>query len=222
MGIYAGVNGVVRQIEGLDIGRQNLINHMNVCKAGVGGVVRDLMGLLEQVSYVLIEPDTVLTYEVNSNGTIADGGVYEYGLDAINKYGSVSITDNQIQVTCSTRRRCIELMSEFYVVYKDGHRTPFRTVLNQFSNASFTLSVTGYEYFNNDGWYFNHCLGTPVLDAYVSGSETKTITITEAGSNISDIEASMKYGGTCRSRQTFNSLTINGQKVPIKIISELS
>lgn len=222
MGIYAGVDGVVREVQNMEVGRSYVVRHSQIWKAGVDGVVRDLMPLTDQIDHILVAPTYIYTYTINSSGEYVSTDGYD--LETATKYGSVTIdtTNKYVQVQCTTALKEILLLSSIYVVYKDGHRSGFYDVINKETDNGFSMKVTAYEYFSTTGWYYSYCLGQPVKSDYVSGSETTTATITTASGYYSEVMAALRYSGTVRSRQTFTTITINGISFPVKISNELS
>ena len=134
---------------------------------------------------------------------------------------SISFGTNSVQVTCTTAKKRIFINYFIYIVFKDGSIVYLDDIFD--TGASYTLTVTGYEYFSTDGWYQNVCLGDPVIEGYVSSSDTKTTTFTDLQNQTSGyLSTALKYSGTSRSRQTFNSIRINGQNIPITVVNNLT
>ena len=217
MGVFAGVDGVVREMSYIDAGRAG-VHHIPEGWAGVDGVARQFFAVSE-IDHIEIDVNNVTTYTCDADRNIqsTDG----YDLATANQYGSISVTDTQIQVTCTTKYKWIEIDYTVNVVFKDGHSTTLYKLCTA-TSAIFTLSVTGYQYFSNDGGYVNYCLGNAVLEDYVSGSASATKTLATATASYGELAAIMQSSGTCRSRQTFNSAQIDGKQYDIVIINNLT
>lgn len=221
MAIYAGVGGVVRELDSVDVGRSSVVRHAYTWKAGVGGVVRTIKDITDQIDYVVAVADDIFVDTIDSDGNSTNNEGYD--LETANKYGSITVTDSYIQTKTTTAKKQIRVDYTVYVVFKDGHRERLYEIINNSAGEnSFSLSVTAYISFNDDGFYYTNCLGTTLKTDYVSGSESKTVAVTVATSYYGIIQGAMRDSGTCISRQTFNSITINGKSFSIKAISELS
>lgn len=217
MGVFSGVDGVVREMNCIDVGRGG-VHHTSEGWAEVDGVTRQFAAVSD-IDHVEIDVGSVSTYTYDADGNMqsTDG----FDLATANQYGAVTISSNQIQVTCSTRYKLIQVVYNVIVVFKDGHRTSLYN-LYRASSVTFALSVTGYEYFSNDGAYVNECMSNPILETYVDGSASATKTLSTAISPSGSLAALMLSSGTCHSRQTFNSIQINGTEYDIVIVNNLT
>lgn len=217
MGVFAGVDGVVREMSYIDAGRAG-VHHIPEGWAGVDGVTRQFFAVSE-IDHIEIDVNAVTTFTCDADRNIqsTDG----YDLATANQYGTITISSTQIQVTCTTKYKWIEIGYTVNVVFKDGHSTTLYKLCSA-TSAIFALSVTGYQYFSNDGGYINYCLGNVVLEDYVSGSTSATKTLSTATASFGQLAAIMQSSGTCRSRQTFNSIQINGTQYDIVIVNNLT
>lgn len=220
MGIYAGVDGVVRQINSLDAGRSYSVYHTHSYKAGVEGVVRDLTDVVSQIDHLEISFEWVYTATIDTNG---DWVEYDgYDLATANANGKIEIASNYIYVYCYKALKSINAEAYFYIVFKDGHKVSFRELLNDAPGLNFQLTVYAYEYFSTTGWYRNYCLGTAIIDAYVSGSRSARKYLTAADGNYADLYSALRYNGTTYAHQKYEAFTINGVSIPIKVVNNLS
>ena len=147
---------------------------------------------------------------------------FNLSVATLNRYGSIAFGTNSVQVTCTTAKKRIFLNYFIYAVFKDGLKAYLDDLLAT-GGVTYTLSVTGYEYFTTDGWYQNVCLGDSVIEGYVSSSDMKTTTFTDIQNQTSGyFSTALKYSGTSRSKQTFNSIRINGQNIPITLVNNLT
>lgn len=222
MGIYAGVDGVVRQINSLDTGRYYSVYHTHSYKAGVSGVVRDLMDITSQIDHLEISFEYVYTATIDTDGgwVSYDG----YDLATANANGNISIdsSNNSIYVYCYKGLKSIEVWGYFNIVFKDGHKASFTELLNDAPGLTFQLTVYAYEYFNTTGWYINYCLGTAMIDAYVSGSRSARKYLTTASGNYTELYSALRYNGRTYAHQKYEAFTINGVSIPIKVVNNLS
>ena len=220
MAIYTGVDGVMRGLKGVSIRQSYTDNEIPVMKCGVEGVVRDLLNIADMIDHAEIRLSYVMVDKVDSNGEYED---FEgSGLTVFRQYGELEVGSNYVQITCTTSRKQLYLSYDIRVVYKDGAKAYLGDVLGN-AGATYTLSVTGYEYFSTDGWYKNYCLGREVISGYVSGSGSNTVSFTDVlGQTGGFMTTALKYSGTSRSKQTFNNIRINGINVPITILNEIS
>ena len=223
MAIYTGIDGVVREVNSLEVGKDSVVRHCHSWKAGIDEVARDLIDITPQINNILVVPKEVIVYtRIPGDDLSYDELIYEgSGLEEVNKYGELLITDNSVQVTCNKANKRIELISYIFVELKDGHRILLYDLASNSQVNSFSLKVRGFESFSDDGWYVNECLGNSVMDYHVSGSSDKTVILTSATQEYSLLVASMRDSGVCSSVQTFYSSYINGQEFKVKIKSEL-
>lgn len=220
MGIYSGVNGVVRELNSLDAGRYYSVYHTHSYKAGVSGVVRDLMDITSQIDHLEISFEDVYTATIDTDG---DWVSYDgYDLATANANGKVTIESNYIYVYCYKALKSVNVYGYFNIVFKDGHRTSFTELLNDAPGLTFQLTVYAYEYFSTTGWYVNYCLGTAMLDVYVSGSRSARKYLTAASGNYVDLYSALRYNGTTYAHQKYEAFTINGVSIPIKVVNNLS
>lgn len=222
MAIYTGVDGVVREIENVDIGYYGRAGHLAIMKAGIDGVNRDLLDVTSQIQGLEIDVSYINVYTVDSNGNwTEDNG---NSLEIANKYGSVKVTSNSITVTCTTRYKVLDLTYYVYVVYKDGHKEMLSDLMDKVkSEKDFSLKVYGYEYFRNDGKYINVCMGVKVLENYVNNSASKTMTITNSdyGGSYGWLMAERDESGTTTSQIEFQKFTFDGKSFPITVANNL-
>lgn len=220
MGIYAGVDGVVRQINSLDAGRSYSVYHTHSYKAGVSGVVRDLTDVVSQIDHLEISFENVYTSTLDTDGSWKsyDG----YDLATANANGKVTIESNYIYVYCYKSLKSVEVWGYFRIVFKDGHKVSFRELINDAPGLTFQLTVYAYEYFSTTGWYINYCLGTAMIDAYVSGSRSARKYLTTVTSDYAELYSALRYNGTTYAHQKYEAFTINGVSIPIKVVNNLS
>ena len=220
MAIYTGVDGVMRELKGVAAAVSFVSYEMPVMKCGVGGVVRDLLNITDRIDHVEVSNFHVYVDTLNIDGDYVS--VDGEDLATLNRYGSISFGTNSVQITCTTAKKRIFITYFIYVVFKDGLKTYLDDLL-AIGGVTYTLSVTGYEYFTTDGWYQNVCLGDPVIEGYVSSSDTKTTTFTDLQDQTSGyLSTALKYSGTSRSKQTFNSIRINGKSIPVTVVNNLT
>ena len=220
MSIHIGANGVVRALKAIDVGHHWGIYGTAVVKCGIDGVVRNLLDFADTIDHIEIELNSISVDTINTDGEYVstDGD----DLSTLNKYGSISVGTNNVQISCTTAKKQIYISYWIFVVYKDGVKAYLSNLLDT-NGITYTLSVTGYEYFSTDGWYQSFCLGSEVISGHVSSSNTKTTTYTDVENQTSGwLMTSLKYSGTSRSKQTFNSITINGKSFPITVVNNLT
>ena len=224
MGIYAGVNGVVRQINSLDAGRYYSVYHTHSYKAGVSGVVRDLTDITSQIDHIEISVENIYTDTIDTNGdwVSSDG----YDLETANKYGKVEVdTSNKwVRVWCYTALKEIYAYSYIYVVFKDGHKVGFGDLISSAPGTTFQFQVYGYVYFSTTGWYNSICLGEGIVENYVSGSKSarKYLTSVSSYNDYAYVLGALRYNGRVYSQLTFEKMTINGTVFPIVLVNNLS
>ena len=220
MAIYTGVDGVMRELKGVAAAVSYVSYEIPVMKCGVDGVVRDLLNIADRIDHVEIRLNSVSVDTIDSNcDYVSNDGT---DMAAVNRYGSLEVGSNSIQITCTTGKKRMFLNYWINIVYKDGISTALSSII-QNAGATYTLSVTGYVYFSTSGWYQNVCLDNEVVTGYVSSSKTNTISITDVSGQTSGyISAALEYSGTSRSKQTFNSIYINGKSIPITVVNNLS
>lgn len=222
MAIYTDADGVVREIEHIDLGYYGTTKHVPTMKAGINGVNRDLLDVTSQIQGLEIDALYIDVYTVDSNGDWAeDNG---NSLEIANEYGSVKVTSNSITVTCTTRYKVLDLTYYVYVVYKDGHKEMLANLMdNVKSEKDFSLKVYGYEYFRNEGKYINICMGVAVLKNYVNNSASKTMTITNSdyGGSYGWLMAERNESGTTTSQIEFQKFTFDGKSFPITVVNNL-
>lgn len=222
MGIYAGVDGVVRQINSLDAGRYYSVYHTHSYKAGVSGVVRDLTDITSQIDHIEIRVEYIYTSTIDTEGSwVSTDG---YDLATANKYGKVEIntSNKMVRIWCYTGLKEIYAYSYVYVVFKDGHETSFGELINDAPGTTFQFQVYGYVYSSTTGWYNNNCFGSPVVDGYVRGSASARKYLTSVSGDYSYILAGLRYNGSTYSQHTFEKMTINGTEFPIVLVNNLS
>ena len=220
MAIYTGIDGVVRSLKGVAVGNSGMICEVPMMKCGIDGVVRNLLSFTDNIDHVEVSDFHIYVDTLNTDGE--DVSTDGEDLATLNRYGSIAFGTNSVQVTCTTARKRIFITYFIYAVFKDGLKAYLDDLLAT-GGVTYTLSVTGYEYFTTDGWYQNVCLGSPVIEGYVSSSDTKTTTFTDIQNQTSGyLSTALKYSGTSRSKQTFNSIRINGQNIPITLVNNLT
>ena len=220
MSIHIGVGGVVRQIKGLAMGHHWGVYETFIVKCGIDGVVRNLIDITDIIDHIEVSSMNVSVITIDADGEYVSTDGED--LTTVNRYGSISFGTNSVQVTCTTARKRIFISYLIYVVFKDGLHAYLDDIIST-GGVTYTLSVTGYEYFTIDGWYQNVCLGDEVLSGYVTSSNSKTTIFKDVQNQTSGyISAALKFSGTSRSSQTFNSIIVNGKSFPVTVVNNLT
>lgn len=229
MAIYAGIDGVSREIKQFETSRWSENRIAYSWKAGINGVVRPLNDIAENIDYVEINPRRIETYKIDSDGDRTDDATLGYSLETANKYGKVDIDDDSICVYSYNNGVEILLESDFYIVFKDGTRVELRDIAKETELFSFNLKVYTKMWITNSssnkGFYRTWCLGTQLYSAYYTDSASVSTNITEIkdNKNYSLISAAKKSGsGRTYTLQRFDKFTINGKSYSIKIRSTLT
>ena len=219
MAIYTGIDGVVRSLKGVVEGDSGMVSEVPVMKCGIEGVVRNLLSFTDNIDHVEVSDFHVYVDTLNYDGEYVSTDGED--LATLKRYGSISFGTNSVQVTCSTVRKRIYITYFIYIVYKDGSIVYLDDIFG--AGASYALTVTGYEYFNTDGWYHNCCLGSEVVTGHVSSSSTNTVVFRDVQLQTGGyLSAAVKSSGNNQSKQTFNSIRINGQNIPITVVNNLT
>ncbi|MBQ3426548.1 MAG: hypothetical protein IJH37_05310 [Clostridia bacterium] len=220
MSIHIGAEGVVRQLKGLAFGHRLGVYETFIVKCGINGVVRNLIDISDIIDHAEVSVNTISVNTVNSDGEdISKDGD---DLTTLNRYGSISFGTNNVQLTCTTAKKRLFIRYTIYVVFKDGLKAYLDDIIST-GGVTYTLSVTGYEYFSNSGWYQNVCLDNEVITGYVSSSRTESAILTDVKNQTDGyISSALEYSGTCTSRQTFNSITVNGTSFPVTVVNNLT
>ena len=221
--IVLGKDDAVQTVQGIDVGRAGKIHHVAEVYACVDGEIVQVVDVLDEIDHFEISLEYVYVYTMTSK---SDGG-YDYlvlgrDLAAVNEVGSITVTENSVQVNVTTSLRCIDLNCYIYAVYRDGHKTKIHNVTNF---EMFKFNVGYYVYFSGNGGYVNEFLGTQVKEGHVSGSSSGTVDIsTDASSSAytAFLSTERRASGTTRNRQTFNSCTAGGKTIPIVVVDRLS
>lgn len=220
MGAFVGVNAVVRQVKTVDASPTSTVRHIPEGDVGINGVTRRCWDLWDSLDHIEVDLRQVSVRTIDSSGGIVSTDGYD--LATLNKYGSITMGSNWVQVQSVTRMKELQLDYQMYGVFNDGHKTELRMLLISGPLASLLLSVTGYQYFNCTGWYLNLCMGAQILSDYVTDSASKTLEITNPSANHGQLMAAQTTSGTVRSKQTFNRATINGRSIPVVMKNNLN
>lgn len=222
MAIYAGVEGVTKELDYVDASRYGTSRHLPMVKVGIDGVMRNLLDVTSQIKCLEIDVYYIQTYTIDSDEKFvsSDG----YSVATANKYGTITIGSNSITVSNTTYLKCIDLMYRVNIVFNDGHKSQLHELMNSNKEEiSFSFTVYGYEYFRRDGAYINNCMGVAILEDYVNNSASKTVTITNesAKSSYGELFTQRNQSGTTTSQQIFNSFVLNGVSFPITVVNNL-
>lgn len=222
MAIVIGQDGVVRELQGVDAGKSYTRYHAAENYACMDGVVRQVTDVLDEIDRIEISIENVNVYQLEADA----GGSYSYTLIGssmadVNAVGSITVTENSVQVNTTTALRDIDLSGYVYVVYRDGHKTFIRNVREL---ETLTFQVGYYLYFNRNGGYNTSFLGNMLKEGYVSGSASGTVTVsTESLVDYTIFLGSELYtSGTQRNRQTYTSCTAGGKTIPIAVVNRLT
>lgn len=227
MAIYTGVDGVVRQLEHVDASNYATMRHTPVIKAGIDGVSRDLLSVTEQVERLEFRLQYARIYKIDSSGVQIEDGVLGESLEVLKKYGSLSVSNNEITLNCNCGGKEIRVYGEAYIIFNDGHEDCIyrESILDEEYGNDFSLKVYSYMYCSrgDTGWWRNECLGKKLGPDYVNGSYSNTFTVTDTndyfwGVNIS---SGLNSNGTFTVQQTFQKFILNGTSFPITVVNNI-
>lgn len=220
MGIYNGIDGVVRQTSEIHSQLGSVQYHISSGHAGIDNVNRQVY-YDNNIKDILIDVQNVTVYDfdtsVSENPPLT---LFGSGLSTANQYGNVNVGSNYVQVSCHTSGKYIYVSGSVFIRFNDDHRTYIHLFANQ-SGLPIQFSVThnascgsGYIIFLNE--IFN---ARPLVSFWDSGSQTYTHT------EFPNSNVSIAFGSRSTSGQTsqyYNSCTINGINYPITVVNSLT
>lgn len=211
MGMYCGIDGVVRNVAGTDSGIKGVVRHMHGGYAGVNGVMRSFLEVLDQIDHVEGFASEIIACKMveENNGWYTER--IGAGIDAVNSVGKVTIQNNGISFSCSQNERSVMAIFYFYIVFSDGHKEKFEKF---YSNTMEPIQLN-VSYFNRTEDYADNSLfGKPLTDA---GSHTKDVSFDPANYPFaaSSVGAICLYNKSQECSQTYNYATIGGRTFPV-------
>jgi len=215
MSIYIGCNGVTRNAAHADCGFHRL-RHVGGSFAGINGVVRKARNILDDINYINVKFTECLL------GDGALNNMKSSSRSECEKYGSISISGNCARVYVSSSNRSIQIYSNMFVVFNDGHKVDLKDIIIRGLNLSCSISVS-YYIAGNEGYFVTSVYDASLYnDKYyesISGSRSiNTIPSTAWGSTIGAGKCS-SYSMTCE--QTYNSITIDGRSFSMRVENAL-
>lgn len=195
MTAYMGVNGVVRTLRAIDIGKGTYPDHIDTCLVGVNGVWRKAMtihDIIDHVELIVTSKDSGMSYSVSSNGFTANG----YN---VSEMGSVT--------------------ARFAIILKDGHDIFQWLSVSQYllKHYTFTLNAQLYVYCGSHSGTINSfdiCGNGEGLNfSGSSSSKTETYAIKKWGLCL---EAER-----CNVSVSINNFHIDGINYPIKVVDKI-
>lgn len=228
MGIYAGINGVVRSVPSSDTAVSGVIRHVTRITAGVSGVVKSVLQVLDQIDRFEVELKRVSVWDISGESLIHEDPTLT--LEQLNAFGTLTITDTSIRVIGGkVKGKFVDAQPLLICVFSDGHRSDLRALGNakEFSPTDFQFPISYYISFssNGNGRYTCDALGQQVKGGYVSGSSrgTTTVSPTDSWWNSFSIGAGRTSGsGSQTSEQSYSNITILGKSFPVKVRNSLS
>lgn len=222
MAEYIGVDGVTRELSGMDCGVYGKMQHTTELCFGVDGVVRKSGSWVDTLERFEVTVSTIRTDKIDAN----DNTVETIGTDlqTANQYGAVSFTNDSIEITCNRSPYEIVVIAQVWAVFKDGHKVRLRSLRQDTAPISF--SVHGEVSFNLQlGFYAQIFCGTSIISGHITTGQTADVTVVvEVNSRQDDevvISAGVYSGSYWRTKQQYRNATVNGKTFPVVVVNSI-
>lgn len=230
MGVYAGVNNVLRKVTQHRAGVNGAVRTVQWGFCGINGARRQVFGPLEDLAAIEIRVSDGTNYDIDSAGTTSNP-VYFSSLSDANRYALVSIFNNSISVQCSITGKAVCLTPNVYAVFADGHEVliDYLSVNSAKYGAAISWPVNYYVSVTSNtsgrvyGTQWTWCCGTNLQSSYFENSASGTVTLNTLNQFGISIGAGVTSGsGRQYTQMTFNQITIDGRTIPVRVISQLT
>ena len=219
MGLYVGVDGVIRQGH-LNAGVGGVARNVDILDAGVGGAVRKVYGTTDQIVRVIADVYRVVQFGMPNRATVDSSIVYADGIANVrNSNGDFSYGSDYIYVSDSRSAAAVFAYWNTYIEYADGHRTPLARPYSKegvaiTANSTWKVNRSSGISIGSHGQWFGHVTSNDI--DYMGG--TWIIDYEGRGAD-GGIKAGVVSGyyGTCSARITFNKMTIGGVDYPVVV-----
>lgn len=231
MGIYAGVNGVVRQVTQPRAGVNGAVRTVSHGFNSVNGTRRQFFGLLEDVARVEARVEYLGVKSIDSSGNFTEA--LTGNLTTLNQYGRLTASGTQLQILCNTIGKSLNVSGALYAVFNNGREVYLTYLFDSFARYGSAISfpvtysiVLGHtsSSWRAEGGYICSCCGE-LYSGYVneSASGTKMALLNSADFQILS-ELRSGYGGPYQyvNLNFASGITIDGRTVPVKVVSELT
>ncbi len=226
MSAFVGVDGVCRQVSGIEIGYASLALHVLSGYCGVNGSMRSFLDVVDQIQRIEFRATTLY------KRLLASDTSEEISASESSSYGSYSINSSRIRVSASNRGYGLSIGCKDVIVFQDGHEISY-LLSNLCDNGhSFSLSLdgtlsvswVGSSYV--EGTYMLWCYGTELYSGHfeTSTSFSKTITsIADEGKWALEVGAGLQSGsGTHYTTLNLPSaMTIDNVSIPCEFVDAL-
>lgn len=183
---------------------------------------------LDELAAVEIRVDTVGIWDVSTESVSSNVQYYHDKTEA-SKYGSISIAEKEIEVRGNTKGKGIGVYGTLYAVFEDGYRIELLQLLKYYADCKgavswpvgYYLSISGS---SSEGVYTLACCGQDARESRFTDSASGTTTLVWEKIDEQSIEvyAAVAYGsGTQRTRMSFTNLTLDGRRLPVRVVSKL-
>lgn len=222
MAEYIGVDGVTRELGGMDCGIYGDLRHTTELCFGVDGVVRKSGSWLDTLERFEVTVSTIRTDKIDANDNTVE--TVGYGLQTANQYGTVSFTNDSIEITCSRSPYEIIVIALVWAVFKDGHKVRLDSLRQDIASISFP--VHGEVYFNaRSGFYVQDFCGTSIISGHLTTGQTVDVTVVAQVNSSQDdgvfIAAGVYSGSYQRAKQQYRNATVNGKTFPVVVVNPI-
>ncbi len=219
MGIYAGVDGVVRNIPYVDVSPNGAVRHAPEGYVGVDGALRKFRNALDDIDYIKLSYISCEASNCNSSGPYGDLG---RTVSICSQYASISIGSNYASVKTTAAGKWVGIRGgSMDVVFKDGHQADLRNMVNSGLKLPVSISVSYYMSAYGGGRYVNNVQGVPVYSGSFYNSTSGTTTVNVANHEASYIASALTSGSYFSVQQTFNSIALGGRSFPVRVVNNL-
>jgi len=224
MGAYAGVNGVVREYRGFDVGVNGNVQHCWRGVCGVNGVARDFMKYSDTIERLELRVEDIRIDKSSSDGS---GESVSTTLATASKYADINVSSNSFGLVMRKSGVYITLDAYLYAVYKDGHKEVLLS--RNYAEQSYDISCTVDWRLGRNGssdWWgtFGLYAFGKFLPKSVSESVSKTFTgpVDDDLTHYFGCSTGMKYGNSLYTSMTLRSIKMDGRSIPFKVVNYLS
>lgn len=197
-----------------------------------GSEMKKFYDIAEAINYIEFQVSYIFLDKTTANFTNAN----ESTIAGLSGYGSFTLGSNYVQINSYKNSSSIWLLMNAYVHFKSTNSNymleVFWSANKRFVDSilTYAISLTGYCQYrtssstSSSGYIQNRVFGNIMLGTE-SCSTTSTVTKTLGNANTWPYEYAFAYIGAGRSsgsqniisKLTFNSCTINGVSIPIKL-----
>jgi len=230
MGVYVGVNGVKRDVTGIDVGVSGIVRHAPCGYCGVNGSARSFLDMVDQIQWIEFRIERLQSATVGSDYNFSNRE--DIPKSECSSYGSYSVSDSTLSVYSENIGKGLLVSVADYAIFKDGceKRHILGTLKEQ--GKSVSISLNGYlggHYYGSSNfygaysiYYFNESIYSGSFDGSVSFSKTYGNSAIDTSYYAFFIGAGEVSGdGYQTTRVTINSLTADGVSIPYKFMDTL-